>query len=918
MTSQSSFPLRPSLEASFEVTPVGVVPAKRKRQVSCGACGAVGHTRRSKQCLGASASTSSAAGAQEPSPAPAEGPATAEVPVVAPTPTPPARRLSMSDMGRLVFFVFDLETTGFRGNGGGEIVQVAVNVMDSDGSILQDEFNRLVRPRVPISRGDSWQVHGIDDDMVAGEPGFAEVGALLLQFLSRFSDDESKVGVLVAYNGNAFDFPFLARELAKHELQLPTFVRFTLDVLPMCRKFANELAPAASLPVPADLKLATVYRYVTHQPLQNAHDALADTRALCEVLRSGYFWKYRCDSSFLLDVAEKCSDAVPTVPTTYDTDEDIEVEEESLEPVEVDEEVAEDAEDEMGVAEDEMHDDDVSGAAALPDGWHLNTPFTGVDASSEFQQWLNNDGQRRVGLLCNPESANTPEKAFNLVYGKALNLVIKYTNQYGQYREGDGAWRDVDRQEMLKWLGICSVAAVQRRSDPPACWFSTSPILALHCVTDVMSKRRFMQILSALHVCDLDDQPERDSEDFTPLYKVQEYFSVLFQQGRKLYAPGQQLSLDETLVRAFGRIGFKVRVISKAARYGIKLYVITCSSGYVLDVMPYCGKYKDVDADLQMFKATVQVVLHLCRHYEGSSRTVYTDRFYTGLEIAQELRKRDLYMVGTIMANRIPKAVRLTNAAGKQLGRGGFKQHLYRYHDDDGHDREIGLVAWMDRKPVHVLTSHHDTTSAGVCRRRTADGLREFRRPTVVGHYNDNMGGVDIADQRRLHIQTRIHGLHRWWIRLFFYGFDVALCNAFRLFKLAIPETHRDAHITYRDFRIRLCNRWLKTPDPSDSATPAPAATAPPQHIPVSLDAIQLRCVVCAKWFDKRPLHSMGGKMERPNTTTRKCEACGVPVCAGKRRPCFNMLHESENSRQLYIADAKARRKKANTATTIT
>lgn len=185
------------------------------------------------------------------------------------------------------------------------------------------------------------------------------------------------------------------------------------------------------------------------------------------------------------------------------------------------------------------------------------------------------------------------------------------------------------------------------------------------------SKRRFMQILSALHVCDLDSQPERDSEDFTPLYKVQEYFSVLFQQGRKLYAPGQQLSLEETLVR-----------------------------------------------------------------------------------------------------------------------------------------------------------------------------------------------GVDIADQRRLHIQTRIHGLHRWWVRLFFYGFDVALCNAFRLFKLAVPETDRDAHITYRDFRLRLCKRWLGTPDPSVSATPSPADTAPPQHIPVALDASQLRCVVCAKWFDKRPLHSMGGKME--------------------------------------------------------
>ena len=55
---------------------------------------------------------------------------------------------------------------------------------------------------------------------------------------------------------------------------------------------------------------------------------------------------------------------------------------------------------------------------------------------------------------------------------------------------------------------------------------------------------------------------------------------------------GEALSLDETLIRAFGRIGFKVRIITKAARYGIKLYIITDTlSAFVHKFTMYEGNF---------------------------------------------------------------------------------------------------------------------------------------------------------------------------------------------------------------------------------------------------------------------------------------------------------------------------------------
>jgi Transposase IS4 len=87
-----------------------------------------------------------------------------------------------------------------------------------------------------------------------------------------------------------------------------------------------------------------------------------------------------------------------------------------------------------------------------------------------------------------------------------------------------------------------------------------------------MSGRKFFTMLRYLHCCSM--EPQLVGEDYDPAYKVSEMKDNLENQYNVLFIPGPQLSLDETLIRAFSRIKFKVRIVTKAARYGIKLYVI--------------------------------------------------------------------------------------------------------------------------------------------------------------------------------------------------------------------------------------------------------------------------------------------------------------------------------------------------------
>lgn len=53
--------------------------------------------------------------------------------------------------------------------------------------------------------------------------------------------------------------------------------------------------------------------------------------------------------------------------------------------------------------------------------------------------------------------------------------------------------------------------------------------------------------------------------------------AVLPQRFTRLPTTVAQLSLDESPITAFGRVKFKVGIISKAERYGKKIYVLAGS-----------------------------------------------------------------------------------------------------------------------------------------------------------------------------------------------------------------------------------------------------------------------------------------------------------------------------------------------------
>ena len=81
---------------------------------------------------------------------------------------------------------------------------------------------------------------------------------------------------------------------------------------------------------------------------------------------------------------------------------------------------------------------------------------------------------------------------------------------------------------------------------------------------NLKTKKYGMKEQQPLHCCPR--EPPMTAE-YNPAYKIQEILDILQKKYDWLFVPGQQLSLDESLVCAFGRIKLKVRKVTIAARY---------------------------------------------------------------------------------------------------------------------------------------------------------------------------------------------------------------------------------------------------------------------------------------------------------------------------------------------------------------
>ena len=156
---------------------------------------------------------------------------------------------------------FDLETTG-TDISKDRIVEISIVKVMPNGD--KDSKTRRINPGMPIPKEAS-AVHHIYDEDVKDCPLFKAIAKSLSDFL---------IGCDIAgFNSDRFDIPLLAEEFLRAEIDFDISDRKTVDVQNLFHKMEQRT-------------LAAAYLFYCNKPIENAHNALADTTATWEVLKA--------------------------------------------------------------------------------------------------------------------------------------------------------------------------------------------------------------------------------------------------------------------------------------------------------------------------------------------------------------------------------------------------------------------------------------------------------------------------------------------------------------------------------------------------------------------------------------------------------------------------------------------------------
>ena len=168
----------------------------------------------------------------------------------------------------------------------------------------------------------------------------------------------------------------------------------------------------------------------------------------------------------------------------------------------------------------------------------------------------------------------------------SINTIVENTIKFANKLKTDKSyfrWFQLTSKEFLAFLGIIIFMGLVDVPSLAEYWNDASG----------MNRASFMNILTALHLCDLEQDRVNElrkarKESYDPLLKLKHLMNELQLAGEAYFVPGNDISFDERMVAYKGRIGIKQYAKDKPTKWGFKLWILASSdSGYTYKFQVY-------------------------------------------------------------------------------------------------------------------------------------------------------------------------------------------------------------------------------------------------------------------------------------------------------------------------------------------
>ncbi|KAJ8352145.1 hypothetical protein SKAU_G00236210 [Synaphobranchus kaupii] len=380
-------------------------------------------------------------------------------------------------------------------------------------------------------------------------------------------------------------------------------------------------------------------------------------------------------------------------------------------------------------------------------------------------------------------SSNDPYDFLKSMFtDSVIDLMVTETNRYADQIHSASEmapharlrdFKPTNRAEMETYLGIQVSMGLIKKPQITDYWSTNKNNLGwTPNYSRTMSRNRFQMITACLHFNNNRERVERDQPGYNPLFKVRPLLDQVSSNFSSEYYPHEQLSIDESMVSFRGRIFFRQYIPSKRHWFGIKNFVLTDASTnytYIWDV--YTGGAYTFNRETGIGHSTVMTLMNH-GNLLGKGHTVYTDNLYTSPALYKALHAQNTGACGTVRVNRRGMPPGLRNLKLKPTEPPVFFESF-----------PLLAASFRDAGIVTVLSTVNDNAviSKGV-RSKGPDGHRVLKKPKAVDDYYRYMGGVDRADQLCSYYAYQ-HRVMKWYHRLYHHIKEVALVNAYILYK---------------------------------------------------------------------------------------------------------------------------------------
>ncbi|XP_054259854.1 piggyBac transposable element-derived protein 4-like [Macrosteles quadrilineatus] len=431
-------------------------------------------------------------------------------------------------------------------------------------------------------------------------------------------------------------------------------------------------------------------------------------------------------------------------------------------------------------------------------------------------------GQEKVNI-----ETTDPIAIFSSIFDDALmDKIVAWTNKRAATSRGEplpkyaalNRWTDVTREELKTFLGL---TILMGNVDIPTLkhYWSKDPLYEHPIFGSTMARNRYESILQCLCFYDRDTDPTNHK-----MHKIDQVLNHVLENCNKVYSPGKNLSLDEAMVLFRGRLSFRQYIKNKAHKYGIKLYELCTSDGYILNIIIYQGKGTLTNEEKGH---TYQVVMKLMENYLHKGHAVFLDNFYNSVDLAETLLEHQTNMCGTLQADRSANPQVVVQA---KLKKG---EYISRQKGD------VTVMKWRDKRNVLTISTTNGPEMENVTNRRGV----VIKKPSMIVAYNKGMSGIDRSDQMLSYYSTPRKSL-RWYVKIFLHLLDVSLWNSVYLF------SKLNGKMTYLSYRDIIIKHFLQV-EPVKRPLRTSISSAVSQHLPMKLEK-RVRCYVCRSKHSKR------------------------------------------------------------------